>query len=399
MKLTYKHTRYACYMAYITGAIINNFAPLLFVAFQNEYNVSLIQLSQIITANFGIQLVVDFLCSNYVDKIGYRRTLIIALFMSFLGLVSLGTLPEFINPFIGIMISVLFYAIGSGLLEVMVSPTIEALPSDKKTSEMSILHSFYCWGCMLVIIASTLFFKLAGVNNWRYLCYLWAIVPLFTLILFFKVPIIPFGMEHGRVSFKKIFSNEMFRIFIIVMMCAGASELAMAQWASLFAENGLGVSKTLGDLLGPCLFAFTMGVARLLLGKYGEKINTFNVLSIAGIICVIGYLVSAFFKNPIISLLGCGIVGFGSAVMWPGTLSLAAKKCSDSGVALFGLLAMGGDIGCCLGPSLVAEVSTRFSIFGSPLKAGLLCAIIFPIILMISVNILKAKSNEEKLNQ
>ena len=226
------------------------------------------------------------------------------------------------------------------------------------------------------------------------MCYLWALVPLFTLLMFFKVPIIPFGMEHGKASVKKIFSNSMFRLFILVMLCAGASEVAMAQWASLFAETGLGVSKTVGDLLGPCMFAFTMGIARLLFGKYGEKLNTFNVLSVAGVICVIGYLVSVFFQDPIISLLGCGIVGFGSAVMWPGALSLAAKNCRNVGVALFGLLAMGGDIGCCLGPKVVAEVSSRFSVFDSPMKAGFLCAIIFPVILMISVNILKKKSKQ-----
>ncbi len=396
MKFTYKHTRYACYMAYITGAIINNFAPLLFVVFQRDFGISLIELSLLITANFGIQLVVDFLSSNYVHKIGYRRTLIIALVMSFLGLVSLGILPRMMTPFTGIMISVIFYAIGSGMLEVMVSPTIEALPSDKKTSDMSILHSFYCWGCMLVIIASTIFFQFVGIDNWTYLCYLWALVPLVTLLMFFKVPIIPFGKEHGKVSFKNIFSNGMFRLFVLVMMCAGASEIAMAQWASLFAETGLGVSKTMGDLLGPCMFAAAMGISRLLFAKFGEKADTFNVLIVSAVVCMAGYIIAVFSKNPVISLIGCGIVGLGSAIMWPGTLSLAAKYCSFGGMALFGLLAMSGDIGCCVGPAVVAEISTRISIFDSPLKAGLLCATIFPVVLMITVNILKIKAKTSK---
>ncbi len=389
MKFTYKHTRYACYIAYISGAIINSFAPLLFVIFQTDFNISLMQLSVVISANFTIQLVVDILCSKYVDKIGYRRTLIIALIMAFLGITFLGTLPKLIHPFTGIMTAVVFYAIGSGMLEVMVSPTIEALPSDTKTSDMSLLHSFYCWGCVFVIIVSTVFFKLFGVKYWSYLCYLLSVVPLITMLLFLKVPIIPFGQDKGRVSYKRIFSNRMFRIFLLVMMCAGASEIAMGQWASYFAETGLGVSKTMGDLLGPCMFAIAMGISRVLFSKFGERLDTFNVLLVSSIICVVGYVLSVVAKNPIISLIGCGIVGLGSAVMWPATLSLAAKHCAFGGMALFGLLAMGGDIGCSVGPTLVAKVSTHFSIFNSPLKAGLLCATVFPALLMVAVNILK----------
>lgn len=395
MKLTYKHTRYACYMAYISGAIINSFAPLLFVIFQTDFNISLMQLSVVISANFTIQLVVDILCSRYVDKIGYRRTLVIALIMAFLGITFLGTLPKLIDPFTGIMTAVVFYAIGSGMLEVMVSPTIEALPSDTKTSDMSILHSFYCWGCVFVIIVSTVFFKLFGVENWSYLCYLLAVVPLITMLLFLKVPLIPFGQDKGKVSYKKIFSNRMFRVFLVVMICAGASEIAMGQWASYFAETGLGVSKTIGDLLGPCMFAIAMGISRVLFSKFGERLDTFNVLSVSSVICVAGYVLSVVAKNPISSLVGCGIVGLGSAVMWPATLSLAAKHCTFGGMALFGLLAMGGDIGCSVGPALVAKVSTHFSIFNSPLKAGLLCATVFPALLMVAVNILKIMSKKK----
>ncbi len=395
MKFTYKHTRYACYLAYISGAIINSFAPLLFVIFQKDFGISLMELSVVISANFTIQLVVDFLCSKNVEKIGYRRTLIIALIMAVLGMAFLGILPKLIDAFTGIMTSVVFYAIGSGMLEVMVSPTIEALPSDTKTSDMSLLHSFYCWGCVFVIIFSTLFFKIFGVGNWSYLCFLLALVPSITMLLFFKVPIIPFGKNVESISYREIFSNGMFRIFLIVMICSGASEIAMSQWASYFAETGLGVSKTVGDLLGPCLFAVAMGISRVLFSKFGEKTDTYNVLLAGSVICVSGYALTALSKNPVISLIGCGIVGFGSAVMWPATLSLAARYCAFGGMTLFGLLAMGGDIGCSIGPALVAKVSTHFSIFNSPLKAGLLCAIVFPVVLMISVNILKIMSEQK----
>lgn len=395
MKFTYQHTRYACYMAYISGAIINNFAPLLFVIFQKDFNISLMELSVIISSNFSIQLVVDLICSKYVEKIGYRRTLIIALLMAVLGIVFLGTLPKLIDAFTGIMTAVVFYAIGSGMLEVMVSPTIEALPSDTKTSDMSLLHSFYCWGCVFVIIVSTLFFKLFGTKNWSYLCYLLATVPSSTMLLFLKVPIIPFGQNNGALLYRKIFKSRLLMVFLVVMLCAGASEIAMAQWASYFAETGLGVSKTMGDLMGPCMFSVLMGVSRVLFSKFGEKTNTFNVLIASSVVCVIGYFLSALSTNPVVSLAGCGIVGFGSAIMWPATLSLAAKHCAFGGVALFGLLAMGGDIGCSVGPALVAKVSTYFSIFNSPLKAGLLCAAVFPVVLMISVGVLKVMSRQK----
>lgn len=394
-KFTYKHTTYACYLAYITGAVINNFVPLLFIVFQTQYGLSLDNLAVLIVLNFSVQFVVDFLGAKYVDKIGYRTSLVFALFMAALGLFSLGTLPVIMPPFPGLILSVIFYAIGSGLLEVMVSPTIEGLPADKaKEAAMSLLHSFYCWGSMLVVIVSTIFFRLFGLENWRILCYVWTIIPLFTSLLFLKVPIVPFGNGESC-SLKKIISSGLFGIFALLMLCAGAAELAISQWASLFAETGLGVSKTMGDLLGPCLFAASMGIFRALYGKYGDRINLYFALIFSSVICIIGYLVTVFVQNPIVSLIGCGICGFGVAIMWPGTLSLAAKHCAFGGTAIFGYLAMCGDIGCSVGPALVANASERFSLFGSPLKAGLLCAIIFPVILMLGVISLKIKLRKQ----
>lgn len=389
--LTYKHTTYACYMAYIVGAVINNFVPLLFVVFQTQYSLSLDNLAVLIFLNFAVQIFVDLFGAKYVDKIGYRQSLIIALAFAALGLCSLGTLPVFMPPFAGLIISVVFYAIGSGLLEVMVSPTIEALPNDAKASAMSLLHSFYCWGSMLVVIVSTIYFRKFSVENWRWLCYAWAILPVITLLMFTKVPIVPFGDSDSETSIKKIFSSGLFRIFALLMLCAGAAELAMSQWASLFAETGLGVSKTTGDLLGPCLFAATMGIGRATYGKYGEKLNLYSALIISAVICIAGYLTAVFAPNPILSLLGCGLVGLGSAIMWPGTLSLAAKHCAFGGTAIFGFLAMAGDIGCSTGPSLVAAVSGRVQLFGSPLKAGLLFAIIFPAVLLFEIIRLKKR--------
>ena len=394
MKLTYKHTKFACQLAYTVVAVINNFTPLLFIIFQREFGVSLVELSMAITANFGIQLIVDFIYSKYINRIGYRRTMLCALALSIVGLALLGTLPRIMPPFPGIIMSVITYAIGSGMMEVVISPIVEALPGDNKKSDMSILHSFYSWGSILVILGTTLFFEFFGMDNWSNLCYIWAVLPLFTLVLFFKVPIIHFGEDTEKMSYKEIFSNGIFKVFLVVMLCAGASEIAMAQWASLFAETGLGVSKTMGDLLGPCLFALAMGMTRMFFGKYVERFNLFDVLSVSSVVCVIGYLVAVFSIKPVVSLIGCAIVGIGVAMMWPGALSLAANHCSFAGASLFGLLAMSGDVGCCLGPSFVAQISSNMSIYDSPLKAGLLGATIFPIILMVCAISLKARTKK-----
>lgn len=390
MKFTYTHTTYACYLSYIVGAVINNLAPLLFIIFSTQFGVSLNQLSYIIIMNFAIQMVVDFFSARYVDKIGYRKMLLTALFMAFGGLVLLGTLPFILPAYTGILISVFFYAVGSGILEVMVSPTIEALPcSGTNKNAMSLLHSFYCWGCVLVVCVSTLFFKLFGLDNWRYLCYAWAIIPLADIFLFTRVPIIPFGNGKEKIPFAKIFKMKLFWVFALLMLCSGAADLAMAQWSSLFAETGLGVSKTMGDLLGPCFFAILMGTARALYGKYGDKLNIIFGLILTSIISICGYLLSSLSPNPIISLIGCGICGFGVAIMWPGVLSLAAKHCAVGGTAIFGLLAMSGDIGCWVGPLAVARVSSHFSIMDSELKAGLLFSTIFPALMIAGVLYLK----------
>lgn len=396
MKLTYKHTRLACYMAYVCGALINNFTPLLFIVFERRFALGLGRLSMLITFNFVTQLIVDFLGARYVDRIGYRRAMIIALLFGAAGLFLMGVLPFWITPFLGLLAADILYAVGSGLLEVMVSPMIEALPLGKKEGEMALLHSFYCWGCVFVILVSTLFFRLAGLDRWRMLCFIWAMLPAVTAVMFGFVPIVSLTEKREKASFKDILSNGLFWIFALLMLCSGAAEIAVAQWASLFAETGLGVSKAMGDILGPCMFAVFMGCGRILYGKYSEKLELYSALMVSAVICIFGYLVTVFAKAPVISLLGCGITGFGVALMWPGTLSLAAKVCSFGGTALFGLLAMAGDMGCTAGPSLVAAVSKRASVNGSELKAGLLSAIVFSLIMFFGVMMLKITKDKKK---
>ncbi len=385
MKFTFKTTRYACYSGYITQAVVNNFTPLLFVIFNRSFGLSVAEIASLITINFTTQMCVDIFGARYGEKIGYRRVLVASQLAAGLGMILLGTLPFIMNTYMGIVISVIMYAIGSGLTEVMVSPVVEAIPEDGKEASMSLLHSFYCWGHVYTVLVATLFFNIFGLENWRYLSYYWAILPIFTAILFLKVPINVFGEEGGkRMGFRKIFKSGLFWIFVILMICSGASELAMSQWSSMFAEMSLNVSKNTGDILGPCMFAIFMGIARVLFGKWGDRIDLKKFISFSALLCVVGYLTASIPPIAIINLMGCGICGFSVGIMWPGILSLAAGRFPTGGTAIFGLLALSGDIGCFLGPEVVAQVSE----FGG-LKTGLLSVIVFPVIMLSLVSALK----------
>lgn len=399
MNKNYKHTMYASYVGYITQAIVNNLAPLLFLTFQKEFRISLEQISLLVTFNFGTQIVVDFLSAKFVDKIGYRISIVGAHICSALGLIGLGIFPYiFPNPLSGLVFAIFLYAIGGGIIEVLISPIVEALPNEAKASAMSLLHSFYCWGHVGVVIISTIYFKMVGIERWSYLTFLWAVIPFLNAIWFMKVPINTFGDEETKLSLKEIFKLQHFLLFLILMICSGAAEQAISQWASIFAEAGLQVSKTMGDLLGPCSFAILMGTSRAFYGKFGEKINLKKFISLSSLLCVLSYLITVFAPIPIISLVGCGLCGLSVGIMWPGVFSLAAKHCPEGGTSMFAFLALAGDVGCFAGPSLVGFVSSfaenKHMIFigallGSGLKVGLLCAIIFPIAIMICIYILK----------
>lgn len=388
MKFSFKTTRYACYSGYITQAVINNFTPLLFVFFSEHFGLGLQELASLITINFCTQICVDLFGAGFAEKIGYRRVLVASQLFAAFGMILLGILPFVMPPYAGIIISILFYAIGSGLTEVMVSPVVEAIPGDGKASSMSLLHSFYCWGHLYTVLVATLYFRIFGLENWQYLSFFWAILPVFTALLFAKVPISVFGGENTKkMSFSELFRSLWFWIFILLMLCSGASELSMSQWSSMFAETSLKVSKETGDLLGPCMFAIFMGISRVIYGKWGEKMNLKKFLIFSSFICVAGYIISTVPKNNIVNLAGCGICGFSVGIMWPGVMSLGAKRFPAGGTALFGFLALAGDVGCFAGPQLVAQVSE----FSGSLKSGLFAAIIFPLIIIILTIILKKK--------
>lgn len=383
MKFNYKNTIVSCFLGYIVQAVIVNFVPLLFVTFQNTYSIPLSRITLLVTVNFGVQLLVDLLATRFVDKIGYRFSIVLAHITSALGLIFLTFLPEIIDPFTGILISVMIYAVGGGIIEVLVSPIMESCPTDNKEKAMSLLHSFYSWGQVGVILITTLFFVVFGIENWRILSLIWAALPAVNAILFLKTPIAQLisSGEKGM-TLRQLFLNKAFWILLIMMICSGAAEQAINQWASAFAEEGLGVSKAIGDIAGPMTFAAMMGITRLFYGKYGDRIALDKFMLLSSALCVISYLLACVTALPVLSLFGFALCGISVGIMWPGTISQAALTLKYGGTAMFAMLALAGDLGCSIGPSVVGAVT---SAFGSDMKYGLFAAVIFPALLMILI--------------
>lgn len=394
MKQSYQKTMYACFIGYIVQAIVNNFVPLLFVTFQNTYDIPLSKITFLITINFVIQLFIDMLSAGFIDKIGYRASVIIAHICAASGLVFLSFLPEAMSdPYVGILISVFVYAVGGGLIEVLISPIIEACPTDNKEKAMSLLHSFYCWGHVGVVLLSTLFFTVFGIADWRVLTLIWAVIPIANIFLFATAPMYSLiDEEEEGFSLRDLFRNKVFWLMMLMMLCAGASEQAVSQWASTFAEKGLGVTKTVGDLAGPMAFAVLMGTSRLIYGKYGEKFELDKFMSYSCILCIIAYLSIVFVPSSVVGLIGCAVCGFSVGIMWPGTFSKASAAIKGGGTAMFAMLALAGDMGCSGGPTLVGLVSSAFE---NNLKMGILFAIIFPVLLLVGVR-LSGKSDTKK---
>lgn len=384
MKSGYQKTIHACFIGYIVQAVVNNFAPLLFLTFQDAYGIPLSKITLLVTVNFGIQLLVDLVSVGFVDRIGYRTSMVAAHIFAAAGLALMPVLPElFADPFMGLLAAITLYAIGGGLLEVLVSPVVEACPSDHKEQTMSLLHSFYCWGHVGVVLASTIFFKVFGIGNWKVLAFIWALVPLVNAFLFARVPMASL-IEEGEkgLSIRELARMKVFWVFLLMMACAGASEQSVSQWASAFAEKGLGVSKTAGDLAGPMAFAVLMGGARGFYGKYGGKLDLDKFMAGSSLLCVASYLCISLVPNPVVGLLGCAVCGLSVGIMWPGTFSKAAASVPRGGTALFALMALAGDLGCLGGPTVVGTVS---GVFGDDMKKGILAAVLFPALLLAGI--------------
>ena len=379
MKFSFKTTMISCFIAYIVQAIVNNFSPLLFITFNETYHIPLSQITLLVTINFAVQLTVDVIATKYADQIGYRKLIVAAHLFAALGLIFLGTLPEVIEPFVGILIAGCTCAIGGGLIEVLISPIMESCPTENKEAAMSLLHSFYCWGHVGVILFSTLFFYFVGIASWKWMAFFWALIPLLNAVVFVKTPIAPL-ISEGEVGMtvKELFASKTFWLFMLMMICAGASEQSVGQWASAFAEQGLGINKTAGDLAGPMTFAICMGIARAIYGNYGDRIELDRFMKGSTFLCIIAYLMISLSPFPVLSLIGCAVCGFSVGIMWPGTFSKGAVALKNGGTAMFALLALGGDLGCAVGPMVVGMVSSWVD---GNMKIGILASIIFPIML------------------
>ena len=388
----YQKTLAACYLGFITQAIAANFAPLLFLTFQNTYGISLEKIALIPVVFYLTQLLIDLGATKFADKIGYRICVVTSQVVSAAGLVLLAILPEILPlPFLGILIAVIFYAVGSGLVEVLVSPIVEACPFENKDGRMSLLHSFYCWGAVGVILGSTLFFAVFGIEHWQILTLIWALVPLVNVFQFPFCPIERLAEDGESLPFGKLFRMPLLWMMILLMICSGASEATIAQWASAFTESALGVSKTVGDLAGPCLFAAFMGISRILYGKMSTKLNLTRAMLLSGLLCVACYLLASLSPLPILGLAGCALCGFSVGIMWPGTISLSSQKCPQGGTAMFAVLALAGDFGSTVSPAIAGSLS---EMAGGNLKAGLLAATFFPILLVVRLFVLNRKMKD-----
>lgn len=393
-KKNYKKTLLACYLGFVTQAISANFAPLLFLTFKGTYGISLDKIAMIPMVFYLTQLLVDLAATKVADKIGYRACVVASQVVSAAGLALMAILPDILpEPFWGVMISVVLYAIGSGLIEVLVSPIVEACPFENKDGMMSLLHSFYCWGAMGVILGSTLFFAVFGVENWKILTFIWAIVPLYNTFNFISCPIERLCEDGKSMGITALLKTPVFWLMIILMICSGASEATMAQWASAFTESAIGVSKTVGDLAGPCLFAFFMGISRMLYGKFSEKLDLRRVMLVCGLMCVGCYLLASLSALPVLGLAGCALCGLAVGIMWPGSISISSRSCPKGGTAMFAFLALAGDLGGMVSPAMVGSLA---EMAGGNLKTGLLVATVFPAILVCTLLFLKRRVKSVK---
>ena len=392
IRTSYTHTIYASYIGYITQAAVNNFVPLLFLTLSGSYGLTLDQITLLTTVNFMVQLCVDLLSARFIDRIGYRAGILAAHVLTAAGLIGLAVFPRMLgNAYAGLLAAVVLYAVGGGIIEVLISPIVEACPTEKKEAAMSLLHSFYCWGHLAVVLLSTAFFTAFGIENWRVLACLWALIPVFNIFYFSQVPIYPITADGETTPLHTLLGQKTFWLMVVLMVCAGASEQAMSQWTSAFAESALHVSKTVGDLAGPCAFAFSMGTARALYGKFSAAIPLKKAMMGSAAMCVACYALAVFAGSPVLGLLGCALCGFSVGIFWPGTFSIAARALPGGGTAMYALMALAGDLGCTAGPTVVGMVAAGA---GGALKAGLLAAVVFPALMLLGVSRIREKKNE-----
>lgn len=397
--MTYKHTLHSCYLAYVTQAAVVNLAPILFVIFQTEFGLTYQQIGALSLINFLTQLSIDAVAIKTLDKVGYRPAAIGCCACCTLGFLLLAICPAiWPGEFFALCLPVIVYAVGGGLAEVIVSPIADSLPLENKEGSMALVHGAYSWGQAAVVLVSTCTLAIIGHARWQWLPLIWAILPLYNLFRFCRVPLMPTIPDEHRTPLRDLLKNGTLWLFLLVMLCAGASEVAMSQWSSLFAEKALGVNKVLGDIAGPCLFAVFMGLGRIGFGKFGTKWKLSRILLLCALLAIVCYLLTAFFPHPIISLTACALTGLAVSLMWPGTVSLSAAAFPLGGAALFAFLALFGDLGCSVGPWLTGVVSDAVSVSNSDmaLRIGLAAGTIFPLTLFVTLFFLKSKIGSVK---
>ena len=390
MSAKYIPTKIACYIGYIVQAVVNNFLPILFIAFNNIYGLGYEELARLMVFNFATQMVVDFITPKIVSKVGYKTGAVLSQLTAALGLFLLGVLPRIMDTYTGIILSIIIYAFGSGLMEVLISPIVEMLPTSDKSGNMSLLHSFYCWGQAFTIIVTTILVMIFGYSRWANIPMLWAIIPFFNTLFFIKVPVIEPSIKTEKFKLKHLIKDQKFLIYMVMMLCAGASEIAMAEWASMFAQQALGISKVIGDLLGPCAFAIFMGTGRIWYAAVSKKLDFSKTLIVLSILCFICYIVVAVCEIPLVALIFCAVCGFTVSISWPGIYSEGAREFPEGSSVMYSVFAMCGDTGCCLGPWVLGIVADS-----AGLNMGFLSASSFSVIMILAVLLLRKKRLEK----
>ena len=400
----------ACEFGITTQSAVNNLAPILFVIFKDNFGISYTMIASLMLFNFLVQIATDFTAIKILGILDYRKSGILAQACAALGLIMLGVLPNIIPIYPALFTSTLFMAFGGGLLEVMVSPIVDSLEKGQSSAKMNMLHSFFCWGQVAVVLTATAAIKLFGSNIWYIIPISWAIVPIISIFMFSVVPIPEIARAERRSGEKLPVKSKAFLFMCFLMVASGASEITMAEWASVFAQKGLGIDKFTGDILGPCLFAVLMGSGRLLFGVFGSRVRLKSALTYYSILCTICYIVAATAKNPYIALFFCALTGFSVSIMWPGVYSYSSSVIKQGKTAMFGILALCGDVGCSLGSWLTGSMSDFSLTFPKVLefavrcgisyeqmglKIGIGCAAVFP--LLMSIALISSKTDGDKI--
>ena len=406
---SYKSTIAACYIGSFVQAIIVNTTPILFIPLREQFGLTFQQMGLLVLINFISQVGCDILFSNAIDKYGFRRFVVAAHGLAVVGLVLFAASPLlFDRPFAGFVTATIIFSGSGGLLELLLSPIVNAIPTDEKAGAMSVLHSFYSWGQAAVILLTTVLLFVFGRAWWQWIILIWTLVPLFNFFFLMRVPFAPNVPEEQRQGMDKILLKPFFIAALATILCGAAAELCISQWASAYLEEAMRLPKVVGDVGGVCLFAVMMGVGRLFYGMYGKKINVSLMMLIGTVGAAACYITVALSGTAVLSLLACGLCGLCVSLLWPGTLVVASEHYPLAGAWMFAILAA-GDIGASAGPWLmgvVAEQAHRLPFLSglltqgmSPdqlgLRAAMLVSALFPIIAFFCLRWMRKRTHDD----